>query len=44
VSPRTILDSKDGKSSKAELWVEDSALKVRGNLGSYKTPTWLEAK
>jgi uncharacterized protein (DUF2147 family) len=38
----TILDPEDGKIYKAELWVEDGKLKVRGYLGFfYKTQTWL---
>src|SRR5713101_7495963 len=37
----TILDPADGKIYKAELWVEDGKLKVRGYLGPlYKTQTW----
>ncbi|HXJ80377.1 MAG TPA: DUF2147 domain-containing protein [Candidatus Methylomirabilis sp.] len=39
----TILDPKDGKVYKAEIWVEDGKLKVRGYLGVfYKTQTWLK--
>jgi uncharacterized protein (DUF2147 family) len=39
----TILDPEDGKIYKAELWVEDGKLKVRGYLGPfYKTQTWLK--
>ena len=39
----TILDPEDGKIYKAELWVEDGKLKVRGYLGLlYKTRTWLK--
>ncbi len=39
----TILDPADGKIYKAELWVEDGKLKVRGYLGPfYKTQTWLK--
>jgi uncharacterized protein (DUF2147 family) len=39
----TIMDPKDGKVYKAELWVEDGKLKVRGYLGLfYKTETWLK--
>jgi len=39
----TILDPADGKIYKAELWVEDGKLKVRGYLGVfYKTQTWLK--
>jgi uncharacterized protein (DUF2147 family) len=40
----TILDPEDGKSYKAEVWVEDGKLKVRGYVGFlYKTQTWLKA-
>ena len=39
----TILDPEDGKVYKAELWAEDSKLKVRGYLGVfYKTQTWVK--
>jgi uncharacterized protein (DUF2147 family) len=39
----TILDPADGKIYKAELWIEDGKLKVRGYLGVfYKTQTWLK--
>ena len=39
----TILDPEDGKVYKAELWVEDGKLKVRGYLGVfYKTQTWVK--
>jgi uncharacterized protein (DUF2147 family) len=41
----TILDPEDGKVYKAELWVEDGKLKVRGYLGVfYRTQTWLRVK
>ena len=41
----TILDPEDGKVYKAELWLEDGKLKVRGYLGMfYRTQTWLKAK
>lgn len=41
----TILDPEDGKVYKAEIWVEDGKLKVRGYLGIfYRTQTWLKAK
>jgi len=41
----TILDPEDGKVYKAEAWVEDGKLKVRGYLGMfYRTQTWLKAK
>ena len=39
----TILDPADGKIYKAEVWLEDGKLKVRGYLGVfYKTQTWLK--
>src|SRR5262245_35087689 len=39
----TILDPDDGKIYKAELWVEDGKLKVRGYLGMfYRTQAWLK--
>ena len=39
----TILDPADGKIYKAEVWVEDGKLKVRGYLGVfYKTQTWVK--
>ena len=39
----TILDPDDGKVYKAELWVEDGKLKVRGSYGPFhKTQTWLK--
>ena len=39
----TILDPEDGKVYKAEVWVEDGKLKVRGYLGFfYKTQTWVK--
>jgi len=39
----TIMDPRDGKIYKAELWVEDGKLRVRGYLGLfYKTRTWLK--
>jgi uncharacterized protein (DUF2147 family) len=41
----TILDPDDGKVYKAELWLEEGKLKVRGYLGMfYRTQTWLKAK
>jgi len=41
----TILDPEDGKVYKAELWIEDGKLKVRGYLGMfYRTQTWLKVK
>ena len=41
----TILDPDDGKVYKAEVWVEDGKLKVRGYLGVfYRTQTWLRAR
>jgi uncharacterized protein (DUF2147 family) len=37
----TILDPDDGKVYKAELWVEEGKLKVRGYLGFFhRTQTW----
>jgi uncharacterized protein (DUF2147 family) len=40
----TILDPNDGKVYKAELWVEDGKLKVRGYLAMFfKTQTWAKA-
>ena len=40
----TILDPEDGKVYKAEIWVEDGKLKVRGYLGIfYRTQTWTKA-
>jgi uncharacterized protein (DUF2147 family) len=39
----TILDPEDGKVYKAEIWVEDGTLKVRGYLGFfYRTQTWVK--
>ena len=39
----SILDPDDGKVYKAEIWVEDGKLKVRGYLGMfYKTQTWVK--
>ena len=39
----TILDPEDGKVYKAEVWVEDGKLKVRGYIGFfYKTQTWVK--
>ena len=39
----TITDPADGKVYKAEMWVEDGKLKVRGYLGMfYKTQTWVK--
>jgi len=41
----TIMDPEDGKVYKAEIWVEDGKLKVRGYLGMfYRTQTWAKAK
>jgi uncharacterized protein (DUF2147 family) len=38
----SILDPEDGKAYKAELWIEDGKLKVRGYLSSFhKTQTWV---
>jgi uncharacterized protein (DUF2147 family) len=40
----TITDPHDGKVYKAEVWVEDGKLKVRGYRGLvYKTKTWIKA-
>jgi uncharacterized protein (DUF2147 family) len=39
----TILDPEDGKVYKAEMWMEDGKLKVRGYLSLfYKTQTWIK--
>jgi len=39
----TILDPEDGKVYKAELWMEDGKLKVRGYISLfYKTQTWIK--
>jgi len=39
----TIIDPDDGKVYKAEVWVEDGKLKVRGYIGFfYRTQTWLK--
>ena len=39
----TITDPEDGKIYRAELWTEESKLKVRGYLGPfYKTQTWVK--
>ena len=41
----TIMDPEDGKVYKAEIWVEDGKLKVRGYLGMFnRTQTWAKAK
>ena len=41
----TILAPEDGKIYKAEIWMEDGKLKVRGYLGPFRqTQTWLKAK
>ena len=38
----TIMDPEEGKVYKAEMWVEDGKLKVRGYLGLfYRTQTWV---
>src|SRR5262245_2951958 len=40
-----ILDPEDGKTYRAELWVEGEDLKVRGYLGIfYRTQTWHRAR
>ena len=39
----TVLDPEDGKVYKAEIWVEDGKLKMRGYFGLlYRTQTWLK--
>ena len=39
----TILDPEDGKVYKAEVWIEDGKLKVRGYISLfYKTQTWIK--
>ena len=39
----TILDPEDGKVYKAEVWVEDAKLKVRGYIGMFlQDATWLK--
>jgi uncharacterized protein (DUF2147 family) len=41
----TIMDPEDGKTYKAEIWVEDGKLKVRGYQGMfYRTQTWPRAR
>jgi uncharacterized protein (DUF2147 family) len=41
----TILDPEDGKVYKAEMWVEDGKLRVRGYVGFlYRTQTWLKGQ
>jgi uncharacterized protein (DUF2147 family) len=41
----TILDPEDGKVYKAEMWLEQGKLKVRGYLGLfYRTQTWVRGK
>ena len=40
----TITDPEDGKVYKAEVWVENGALKVRGYVGIFfRTQTWPKA-
>src|SRR5262245_35426318 len=40
----TVLDPEDGKVYRAEIWVEDGKLMVRGYSGFfYETRTWLKA-
>lgn len=40
----TITDPEDGKVYKAEIWVEDGKLKVRGYIAFfYRTQTWPKA-
>jgi uncharacterized protein (DUF2147 family) len=39
----SILDPEDGKVYRAEVWIEDGKLKVRGHLGPFhKTQTWVK--
>jgi len=41
----TITDPDDGKIYKAEVWIENGQLKMRGYLGIfYRTQTWLKAQ
>jgi len=41
----TILDPEEGKTFRAEIWVEDGKLKVRGKVGMLsKTRTWTRAE
>jgi uncharacterized protein (DUF2147 family) len=41
----TIMDPEDGKVYKAEMWLEQSKLKVRGYLALfYRTQTWVRGK
>jgi uncharacterized protein (DUF2147 family) len=41
----TIMDPEDGKVYKAEMWLEQGKLKVRGYLGLfYRTQTWVRGK
>jgi uncharacterized protein (DUF2147 family) len=41
----TILDPEDGKVYKAQIWIEDGKLKVRGYLSLFhKTQTWIKGK
>jgi uncharacterized protein (DUF2147 family) len=40
----TIMDPEDGKVYRAEIWVEDGKLKVRGYIAFfYRTQTWFKA-
>jgi uncharacterized protein (DUF2147 family) len=40
----TVLDPEDGKVYKADIWVEDGNLKMRGYFGMfYRTHTWPKA-
>ena len=40
----TILDPEDGKVYKAEIWIQNGKLMVRGYLGIFfKTQTWIKA-
>jgi uncharacterized protein (DUF2147 family) len=41
----TLLDPNDGKVYKAEVWVEDGKLQVRGFIGWFhRTQTWVKEK
>jgi uncharacterized protein (DUF2147 family) len=41
----TIMDPEDGKTYKAEVWVEDGKLKLRAYQGMfYRTQTWPKAR
>ena len=39
----TVMDPEDGKIYKAEIWIENGKLKMRGYVGLlYRTQTWLK--